>query len=326
MSEKVLEFKAKGFSMVLFSGSGIAVDSCLDRADGIRVHDEQQQALFLLLEQTGKVLFLFDLAEDCLYYLQVLPDGTRLERKIPEFVDALHKARDSVEPRGKEFAQALLEAKGKKANGTVKYWGKVFSQNPGWNQLSYRSLLDEKGNVYAVVGYNTVLEPEPAKEENHQLTQLYEGEQLAGIVNARLRGLRAGEKGVMFLLSINNFRPDSEAEQRVASVYLRAVAEAIRSDFRSEDILGRVEENLFLVFICGNTSIDIIERRAQRIIDICQRIPMMGGQSPMCNVGAVATSSSRQIFEIMLKRAKSALTTAIGRGENQYRLFEEERY
>lgn len=327
MSENVLEFSSKSFSRVLFSGSGIAVDACLDRADGIRVHDEQQQALFLLLEQTGAVLFLFDIAEDSLYYLQVLSDGSRLERKITNFVDALHKARDSVEPRGRVFAQALLEAKGKKVDGTVKYWGKVFTQSVCWNKMSYRSLVGEKGKIYAVVGHNSVVEHSPEEdEETRKISQLYEGEALAQRVNAHLRGLRPGEKGVMFLLSINNFMHGPEVEQRLANFYLRAVAEAIRSDFRSEDILGRVRENVFLVFICGEISIDIIERRAQRIIDLCQRVPLLEGKTPMCNIGVVASSSNRQVFDVMLKQAESAMAVARERGDNQYRLFEEEKY
>ena len=328
MSEKILEFSQEGYSKVLFSGSGISVDACLDRADGIRVHDEQQQALFLMLEQTGNVLFLFDIVEDSMYYLQVLPDGTRLERKISQFVDALHAARDSAEPRGQGFAQALLEARGRKTNGTVRYWGRVFTQNACWSQMSYRSLVDEKGKVYAVVGYNSILggASEEPQGEGCRMAQLYEGDRLAQKVNGRLQSLHPGEKGVMFLLSIKNYVPDSNLEPRMASSCLRAIVEAIRSDFRGEDILGRVRENVFLVFICGETSIDIIERRAQRIIDLCQRVPMMEGQVPLCNVGAVASSSTRQIFEVMLKQAESALAVAKERGDNQYRLFEEEKY
>ena len=136
MAENILEFTSKGFSKVLFSGSGISVDACLDRADGIRVHDERQQALFLLLEQTGSVLFCFDVEEDSLYYLEVLSDGTKLERKISDFVKALHAARDSVEAEGQVFAQALLEARGKKTGGTVRYRGKVFSQTVCWNTFA----------------------------------------------------------------------------------------------------------------------------------------------------------------------------------------------
>ena len=81
-----------------------------------------------------------------------------------------------------------------------------------------------------------------------------------------------------------------------------------------------------MIFICGNTSIDIIERRAQRIIDLCRRVPVLGAHSPGCNVGATASSSNRQQFSIMLKQAEEALKAAIQRGQNQYRLFDEEKY
>ena len=329
MAENILEFTSKGFSKVLFSGSGISVDACLDRADGIRVHDERQQALFLLLEQTGSVLFCFDVEEDSLYYLEVLSDGTKLERKISDFVKALHAARDSVEAEGQVFAQALLEARGKKTSGTVRYRGKVFSQTVCWNKASYRSLANEKGEVYAIVGYNDVLEEdfsESNEDPSRSMDKLYEGEALAQRVTTRLRGLQIGEKGVLFLFSIRNFAESHDPAGRMTSFYLRAIVEAIRSDFRGEDIIGKVRENVFLVFICGETSIDIIERRAQRILDICQRVPMTEGSPTLCNVGVAASSSGRQQFAVMLKQAETALAAAQERGDNQYRLFEEEKY
>lgn len=328
MAENILEFVSKGFSKVLFSGSGISVDACLDRSDGIRVHDEQLQALFLLLEQTGSVLFCFDVEEDCLYYIEVLSDGTRLERKIADFVKALHAARDSVEPEGKVFAQALLEARGKKTSGTVKYRGKVFTQTVCWNKTSYRSLANERGDVYAIVGYNDVLEEsfgESRAEASKSGDRIYEGKDLEQMVSARLRSLQIGEKGVLFLLSINNF-DDSGTSGRMAGFYLRAVAEAIRSDFRGEDIIGRIREDVFLVFICGETSIDIIERRAQRILDLCQRVPMAEGRPTICSLGVAASGSGRQQFSVMLRQAETALAAAKDRGDNQYRLFEEEKY
>ena len=328
MAGKMLEVSSKSFSKVLFSGSGIAVDACLDRAAGIRLHDEQQQAMYLLLEKTGNTLFVIDVSENSLYYIQVMADGTRVERKIADILDVLHEARDGEDPEGQKFAQALLEARGKKTTGALKYRGRVFTQSAHWNQMNYRSLVDEQGQVYAVVGSNTVLMDVPMEEQDgsSNATQIYEGEQLAQRVDSQLKSLVPGEKGVMFLLSITNFRQRADVEPKMANFYLRSVAEAIRSDFRGEDILGRVRENVFLIFICGSTSIDVIERRAQRIIDICQRVPMFGGQTPLCNVGATASGSNRQQFSVMLKQAEVALAAAKGRGDNQYRLFEEEKY
>ena len=329
MAGDMLEVSSKSFSKVLFSGSGIAVDACLDRAGGIRIHEEQKHAMALLLEKTATTLFHLDVAEDTLYYAQVLVGGTRVERKIEHITDVLHRARDGEDPEGRRFAQALLEARGRKADGRIRYRGRIFTQSACWNQMDYRSLMDERGKVYAVVGSNVLLldgqEAEP-EEDASGMAQLYEGDQLVQRVDSQLRGLTAGEKGVMFLLSIRNFVQRVDVEPKLASFYLRAVVEAIRSDFRGKDILGRVREDVFLIFICGNTSIDIIERRAQRIIDLCQRVPLLDGQAPLCNVGVAASSSNRQQFGIMLGQAESALAAAKERGDNQYRLFEEEKY
>ena len=326
MAGKMLEFSSESFSKVLFSGSGIAVDACLDRAAGLRVHDEQQQAMFLLLEKTGNTLFVLDVEEDSLYYIQVLADGTRVERKVSHIVDVLHEARDGEDPEGRKFAQALLEARGKKTTGSLRYQGRVFTESVHWNRLDYRSLVDEGGKVYAIVGSNALLLHAAAGEDGSHVAQIYEGEALAQRVDSRINALAAGEKAVMFLLSIGDLSEESGLEPKMANFYLRGVAEAIRSDFREEDILGRVRDCVFMIFICGNTSIDIIEKRAQRIIDLCQRVPVIGGHPPKCNVGATASSSNRQQFSIMLRQAEEALQAASQRGQNQYRLFEEEKY
>ena len=108
--------------------------------------------------------------------------------------------------------------------------------------------------------------------------------------------------------------------------HVRSAAEAVRADFRNEDILGQVQDNAYVIFMCGNMTIDVIERRAQRMIDLCQRLPMLKLAGVSCSVGIAATSSKHQHYDAMFKQAQIALAEAARHGSNQYRLFEDEKY
>lgn len=79
-----------------------------------------------------------------------------------------------------------------------------------------------------------------------------------------------------------------------------------------------------MLFICGHTSLDIIERRAQRVIELVHRVSIQGFEYIRVSVGVAATGTQGVRYRTLYERADSALKTAESHGENNYRVYFEE--
>ena len=330
---KALRIPSEKFSRVLFSGVGTPLDAALKRGAGVRLVEERARALDMMLEKTSATLFSFDLEEDTLYFLQVSLDGKREERKIRNFHAVLDMAVRGKEPEGRRFAEAFREAIRGPREDVVEFYGCIFTKEPHWNRVVYRSVPAPDGIVASIVGYSCVIDAERHGEivrassafGEAAAAQTPNGQALAERVNARLRLMQAGEKGTVFLIDLTNYHEIAEhLEEANPGGFLRAVTDSILADFRGEDILGQVSESLFVLFICGHTSLDIIERRAQRIIELVHRVSIQGFEDICVSVGVAATGTQGVRYRTLYSRAASALDTAKTHGENNYRVYFEE--
>ena len=329
-----MEIPSEGFSKVLFSGIGMTLDASLSRGAGIRLMQEREQSLAMMLQKTAITVFSFDIEEDTLYFERVLPDGTREERKVRNFNAVLDMAAHGKEPEGRRLAEALREAIRGPKDDTVEFYGSLFYEAPHWNRVSYRSLPAEDGIVASIVGFSRIVDA-----EHHGETTLEEaaampyqtmyhtprGAEIETDINRRLRALAGGEKGTVFLIELTNYRKLVEEHPAAnPNGFLRAVTDSILSDFRGEDILGQISENIFVLFICGRTSLDIIERRAQRVIELVHKVSMHGFEDTHVSVGVAATGTPGSLYTTLYHRAELALDTAKEHGENNYRVYFEE--
>ena len=331
--KRVVDIPSEDYSKVLFSGVGTTVDASLTRTAGLRLIGEREQALRMMLEKCGATLFSFDIEEDALYFEQVLGDGKRVERKVRNFHAVLDIAVHGNEPEGHRLAAAMRDAIRGPKEDVVEFYGSIFSDAPHWNRVAFRSVPAADGIVASIIGFSRI-----ADDEHHGETAMPEagaspyasyhaptGAELAEAVNRRLRELQGGEKGTIFLIELTNFPALSGSHPGAnPGGFLRAVSDSILSDFRGEDILGQVAENVFVLFICGRTSLDIIERRAQRVIELVQKVSMHGFEDIRVSVGVAATGTPGAQYRTLYTRAESALTTAKEHGENNYRVYFDE--
>lgn len=328
-----MEIPSEGFSKVLFSGVGMTLDASLTRGAGIRLMQEREQALEMMLEKTAVTIFTYDIEEDTLYFQRVLSDRTREERKVRNFHAVLDMAAHGKEPEGRRMAEAMREAIRGPKEDTVEFYGSLFYDRPHWNRVEYRSVPAADGIVACIVGFSRVVDAEhhgettlasasPSYTSNARAPR---GAEIETDINRRLRSLQTGEKGTVFLIELPNYHDLLQNHPMAnAGGFLRAVTESILSDFRGEDILGQVAENVFVLFICGRTSLDIIERRAQRVIELVQKVSMHGFEDIRVSVGVAATGTAGSLYTTLYHRAEAALATAKAHGENNYRVYFEE--
>ncbi len=296
----------------------------------------QKDAIFMLLLEKFHVLtFEYDVKRDMVFYTRMLEEQECVEKEMEDFRNFFLTSIQDDKGKRKEIMQQMTLACHKPMAGFIEYSAKITDPNAyRWYRTAYRSLADDTGKVYAIAGYtedihSEVLEHEQLVEsvQRDQLTKLYNRATVEKMINEHLATLEEGEKGVLFLLGIDDARRAGDRFSGLAwDGYLRAVAESVRSDFRGGDVLGRSSEDSFVIFIRGRLSIDIIEKRAQHIIDLFLRVQMKEFRSVACSMGIAATGSRLMRYDMLCLQADKAMQQARKYGTNRYRMYDDDKY
>ena len=325
-----IHIPSESFSSVLFSGVGAPVDANLSRTSGKRIWLEEMAALGLLYEKMNVILFMFDVAEDKLYFVRGNADGERDERRVSNFSRLMAEFRDSGNYEERRFARIIQDAVAEKNEGIIEYLALIGGECCKCRTV-YRSLTSFDGEVYAVVGHTffSLASDDEEYDTDHYnpITNLFNQPTMEILVNEQLRSLREGEKGIMLILNINQFEQLTEFWPVLKrDGYLRTVADAIRADFRGDDLIGHLADHIFMIFIHGRTSIDVIERRAQCLVDLFQRIQSNELKDVSCSVGVTARTAGNCDYNTLVFEASQAMETAASRGANRYRLYDDDKY
>lgn len=322
------------FSQIVVSGLGTPLDAELSRPAGMRLWQERLGAIDMMLERSGAALFTFDLEEDTFYFLKVKQDGQQVERRIRNFSAILDMAVHGSDPEGVRFAEAIREAIRRPMDGVVEFYGSVFSEDPHWNRLTYKSVPAADGIVSSIIGYSFATDDVSewcvqgaagGRCGGRSIEAIASGAKLEAEVNRQIHQLPQGDKGTLFLIELTNLEEHITAHPEInVAGYAHALSDMILSDFRGSDLLGQVREDRFVLFICGHTPLDIIERRAQRVIELVHKVSMKGFEDISVSVGVAATGAPKLRYQVLLTQAEAALKNAKAHGKNNYRVFFEE--
>lgn len=322
------------FPQIVVSGLGTPLDAELSRAAGMRLWQERLGAIGMMLERSGATLFTFDLEEDTFYFLRVEQDGQQTERKIRNFSAILDMAVHGSDPEGVRFAEAVREAIRRPMDGVVEFYGSVFSEELHWNRLTYKSVPASDGIVSSIIGYSFATDGASewcahgmagGRQGGSSLEAIASGAKLEAEINRQIHQLPQGDKGTLFLIELTNLEEHITAHPEInVAGYAHALSDMILSDFRGSDLLGQVREDRFVLFICGHTPLDIIERRAQRVIELVHKVSMKGFEHINVSIGVAATGAPKLRYQVLLTQAEAALKNAKAHGKNNYRVFFEE--
>ena len=285
----------------------------------------------VFLERTNVVAYRYDVAKDETILWHATPgEEMKVERRQNFYDYFANKVLADPDQREDVLAR-LKEACRRVRDDIVEYRVKTPDGSPLWRRSSYRSLATADGKVYAVVGLledlqNTtrMLERQEANLKRDPQTRLFDRDVLELLVNHQLMELSRGEKGVLFVVGIDNYDSLYEAlGESACNGYIGTLSDSVRADFRGVDVFGRVNEEEVAVFISGRISIDIIEKRAQRILDLFLRVQPQDYASISFSMGISVTGSSSMTFSRMVQEAEEAMLSARRFGPNRCRMYDE---
>ena len=285
----------------------------------------------VFLERTNVVAYRYDVAKDETILWHATPgEEMKVERRQNFYDYFANKVLADPDQREDVLAR-LKEACRRVRDDIVEYRVKTPDGSPLWRRTSYRSMATADGKVYAVVGLledlqNTtrMLERQEANLKRDPQTRLFDRDVLELLVNHQLMELSRGEKGVLFVVGIDNYESLYEAlGESACNGYIGTLSDSVRADFRGVDVFGRVNEEEVAVFISGRISIDIIEKRAQRILDLFLRVQPQDYASISFSMGISVTGSSSMTFSRMVQEAEEAMLSARRFGPNRCRMYDE---
>ena len=314
------------------------VEKLLTEAEA-QIHDQQERIrrkdaiFYLVLKKMPVRVFEYDTVSDTMYYTWLNAKEEQEYRTIEHFRAYLLN-RNGDNPEKQESLRRLFDGDFKLGGqGTAEFCARFWQDEYRWYRATYRRLEEENGGAF-VVGYTEDINAEVLAHrqlvdtaQRDPLTKLYNREATEKLVNDEILSLRPGEKGVLLYLDIDDFKQvNSRFGHMSGDGYLRAVTETLRSDFRDVDIFGRMGGDEFLVFFKGFLSIDVIEKRAQHIVDLFIHVQIENFSAISCSMGVSVTGSREDSFETLLPKAEKALKDAKRRGKNRYRMYDDEHY
>lgn len=242
--------------------------------------------------------------------------GERLIRMIhPEDREMVEKTiMDSVEKAGTYTIQYRLITKS----------GKIL-----WVYDQGKKIITDEGrsafiSVMTDISNNMMMQSRLKKEAGL--------DPLTGILNRReaihqieLSMIR-GEEGILFFIDIDNFKKVNDTYgHRAGDEVLIRLAELLKENARSQDVVARMGGDEFLIYYIGLTDLKVVKRKASMIQEefrarMCQRSPEIMASVSM----GICRRGHGESFESMYQRADRYLYKAKLEGKGMFHISDQE--
>ena len=297
----------------------------------IREEVSKNAILRIFLERMNVTAYQYDVAKDEMTLWHAAPGEEMTEEWRQNFYEYFANDVLADPEQREEVLTRLRDACQRMRDDVVEYRVKTDDDSQLWRRASYRSLADKNGEIYAVVGLmeqihdeTRMLERQEAHLKRDPQTRLFDRDGLELLVNRQLMELSRGEKGVLFIVGIDDYQKLYETlGESACNGYIGTLSDSVRTDFRGVDVFGRVNEEEVAVFISGRISIDIIEKRAQRILDLFLRVQPQDYVSVSFSIGISVAGASSEKFSRMVQEAEEAMFSARKFGPNRCRMYDE---
>ena len=186
-----------------------------------------------------------------------------------------------------------------------------------WYHINYTCDVDDEGNTTTVHGF--------AQDANDQMGSVRwwrrqaVTDHLTGLLNRNAveremnLSMRTQGSGLMFMIDLDGFkRINDELGHLEGDELLRGVANAISSQFRESDVVGRYGGDEFVAFmpLVNGDAASLAARRAQSIIDAVHTVVSSDGSHAACSVGVAISHDRAATFYDLLEVADKAMYEA----------------
>lgn len=305
----------------------------------MRMFDNQELALRLrqetrwkqsmyqkLAEIPGMVSYDYDVIKDVWTMHISLKNGEIRTITVTQFFDNLDKQEwlhpDSAAILEEAYRKALCKAE----SGIIEFKGRFFGDDFRWMRSYYTSVADVGGKVYHIVGRADDIEDDIRIRNSWK--DRAQRDTMTGLLNHDVSRKKIASSlhrygyGILMMLDVDNFKEINDVMGHLyGDTVLKQVAQVIRGQFRSEDILGRFGGDEFIVFLPGVSSGKVAEKKAQDILQEMDKIviPALGPVS--CSIGISIAEAGDITTDDLLNQADQALYHVKERGKAGFVIY-----
>lgn len=226
------------------------------------------------------------------------------------------------------FLKAMHEAAQAEVSGNIDTRFNVSKEDKPpryqWFRTYYCSVRDEMGNIVRVIGRSFNIERDKALQEKVRrdpLTKLLNKLEIQREVTSYIENNPSGTH-VLFLIDIDNFKGiNDNFGHTFGDTVIMDVANIIRSQFRVDDLVGRVGGDEFLVFM-KNTSVQKAAEKADKLCGALSR--EYAGENVnyriSSSIGMAVYCSPEDTYANLFEKADHAMYRAKQGGKDGYEI------
>ncbi len=292
----------------------------------IRMKLERQQ---LLLNNASEIFFEWDLEKDEIYVTENFEDTFGYAVEKGNFTDYLLRNHGLIYADDLPVLQSLIdridsgsrvaeqEMRIMKADGTC-VWCRVRVAAQQWENGHIVSILGAITNIHAD---KLVMQNLQYQMERDSLTGLFNRTAATKQIEQYIQSENASQKAAVLTLDIDNFKRVNDTYGHMAGdSVLISCGEAIRCQFRSEDIVARFGGDEFLIFLPGIPNQKIAQNCCQKILDCFTKdvASLVPNCQISCSIGIAMYPEDGTRCLQLLQNADTALRYAKESGKNRW--------
>ena len=198
---------------------------------------------------------------------------------------------------------------------------------PRRNKAIFRSICDEDGIVFRIVGKLEDVEDEMARIEEIQSRAMYDS-LCVNVYNKATteelikNELKRSTSGALMMIDVDDFKSINDRFGHIfGDEFLKMFATTVKEVFRNSDIVGRYGGDEYFVFVPHATAA-LAEKKGNQILEKVAQINIPQLDGIKSSIGISIANPDNRDYRQLLKQADSALYQAKNRGKNCVVLFD----
>ncbi|MDE6731784.1 MAG: EAL domain-containing protein [Oscillospiraceae bacterium] len=302
----------------------VALSDVTDQVENRMREEAREETYRMVLNGSGIMVFDYNPRTDKFKFL--IHSGES-ETQVVENISERIQMFAMVPPEDREVFLGTLLKLSKNPGEEEVLIHVVIGGYPRRYKVLYKSILDESGNIFKVVGMAQDVEDEEMRLESVQAKAMYDT-LCVDIFNKQtteeqIRAeLERSTGGALMMIDVDDFKSINDTLGHMfGDEFLKKFASTIKAEFRETDIVGRYGGDEFFVFLPRATS-TLAETKAHKLLEhIMQiKVPLPGGVKS--SIGIASVSPANREYKRLLKQADSALYQAKNLGKNRAVLYD----
>lgn len=288
----------------------------------------------ILSESPNSMTFDYNPQTDQLLFSLTVPGKGQEERIFNNYMKTFYEVNQSIDKDFRlPYYDAIKEAAEKRTEKDLIYKANYYrdkSLPSKWYRATYVSLADEDEKVYRVVGRVDDIDKMMSESEKFKKSAQYDESvglfnkhHALSIIDEAIKNKVPNTIDCLFFIDVDDFKKinDTYGHQE-GDIVLNKVAETLKSQFRSTDIIARYGGDEFIVYLSSISKIEDINAKAESLTKAFALIKTICQEKVHCSVGISYSKGSSLSSEALVHDADYALYEAKSSGGSCFKIFD----